>query len=93
MDWLVINIMILLMGVTAVIIPLLLLVHYRKNHNERFYHSDVRRMIDSGEYKVYLDGYRLEDTDGLNIRQYHSEIDKDKHIIRFTTKNSHNYYT
>jgi hypothetical protein len=80
--------------ITALLIIGLLLwlrsLSYKNIEKMAKHWATLRKLIDSGEYKVYLDGTLIDDPLGIDVRQYISQIDEERKIIRFTTEHSTN---
>jgi len=75
------------------VICIVLLLFYAKSiltikkHNEY-----IQKLIETGDYKVYLDGKLLEEPEGIDVRNYIKQIDEEKKIIRLTTNHTTQVY-
>ncbi len=55
----------------------------RKKINQKI--KTIEQLMDSGNYKVYLDGQLIDDPQGIDISMYKIKINHKKKIIKFTT--------
>lgn len=52
----------------------------------------VQSLVDSGEYKVFLDGKILDKPEGIDVRHFKKQVNEMKKIIRLTTDHTTNVY-
>ena len=74
------------------VLAISIIVYMKAANKRRRKIQRIEDMIDSGEYKVYLDGQLVADPQGIDISMYKININHQKKIIRFTTVRQTNVY-
>ena len=86
-DFLAVNVFILSFGLAIILIICMNISNKIQRRIRR-----IEDLIDSGEYKVYLDGQLIEDPQGLDIAMYSISINHKKKVIRLTTNRQTNIF-